>query len=67
MLKAMRAADLHRIGRVLCGVPLIARITFDSSPVLKSTLEMFNCVGQMENPLDDRVKEVRTVMQAALE
>lgn len=70
MLKAIRAADLHRIGRVICGVPLIARISFNSLPTLVATQELFNCIGQTEQDLanpDDRITETRTVMQAALE
>ncbi|MCW2580688.1 MAG: hypothetical protein JWR82_2289 [Blastococcus sp.] len=33
MLRALRASDLHRIGRVFVGLPLISLLTFSSGPL----------------------------------
>jgi len=36
MIRALRASDLHRIGRVLVGLPQLARISFSTGPLVVS-------------------------------
>ena len=45
MVRALRAADLHLIGRVLVGLPQLGRITFDTSAGLVAHQELFYLTG----------------------
>lgn len=41
MVRALRASDLHLIGRVFVGLPLVARITFTTGATLSAKQELF--------------------------
>jgi hypothetical protein len=45
MVRALRASDLHRIGRVFIGLPQLARISFPSEAPLRARHELFQSVG----------------------
>jgi hypothetical protein len=47
-VRALRAADLHLIGRVLVGEPQLARVTFNTASGLRARQELFYAVGAAE-------------------
>lgn len=46
MVRALRASDLHRIGRVFVGLPQLARISFPSMAPLRTRQELFVSIGE---------------------
>jgi hypothetical protein len=48
MLKALRASDLHQLGRVFTGMPVLARISFSNATTLTSKQELFIPAGNNE-------------------
>ena len=49
MVRALRASDLHQIGRVFTGLPVLARITFSQAATLTSKQELFISAGNDES------------------
>jgi hypothetical protein len=45
MVRALRASDLHLIGRVLVGLPQLGRITFSTAAGLVARQELFHFIG----------------------
>lgn len=48
MVRALRASNLHTIGRIFAGLPIISRISFNQAATLAAQQELFISVGEDE-------------------